>query len=259
MRFLLVSLCVFLFYTAPVCAQRRSFDELFPGCDEAKREKMFSKNGALVSSKGTVSLQLLPPVPAGAAIQKTVSEQRPGFLIESLQVIPFSENLPDLLAVYNACGRVRKLKGRLYHSATRDRDIPLFEEATRLESRRRASAVPDPPAALSVPPQETMYLRLKDANFGNSYYRADISVDQYGLTYSLTNFRSLSYFFIPAIRENKFIACLYIEPLDEGVLIYSASGADVSDFVASKIDIPSAIRKRLEVIIEWIGDGIRGL
>jgi hypothetical protein len=102
-----------------------------------------------------------------------------------------------------------------------------------------------------------MYIRLKDANFGNSYYRADISVDQYGLAYSLTNFRNLSYLFIPAIRENKFIAHIYIEPLDEGVLIYSVSGADVSDFVASKIDIPSAIRKRLEVLIGWIGDGIQ--
>jgi hypothetical protein len=256
-RFFLVFLCVILFHTAPVCAQRRSFDELFPNYDEAKRETIFSENGELVSSKDTVSLRLLPSIPAGAAIQKFVSGQQPGFLIESLLVIPFSENLPDLLAVYNACGRVRQLKGRLYHSATRDKNIPLFEEATRLESPKRASAIPDPPAASSVPQQETMYLRLKDANFGNSYYRADISVDQYGLTFSLTNFRSLTYLFIPAIRENKFIAHLYIEPLDEGVLIYSVSGADVSDFVASKIDISSAIKKRLEVIIGWIGDGIR--
>jgi hypothetical protein len=257
MRFFLVFLCTVLFYTAPVFAERRSFDDFFPGYDEVKREKVFSEDGLFVSSKDAASLRLLPSVPAGAAIQKAVLEQRPIFLNESLQVIPFSGNPPGLLTVYNACGRVRGLKGRLYHSATKDKDIPLFEEATRLESPRRTSAIPDPPNASSVPRLETMYIRLKDANFGNSYYQADISVDQYGLTYSLTNFKSLTYLFIPAIREKKFIAHLYIEPLDEGVLIYSVSGADVSDFVASRIDIPSAIRKRLDVIIGWIRDGIR--
>jgi hypothetical protein len=259
MRFFLVSLCVVLFYAAPVFSHPRSLDDFFPAYDEATREKLFSETGLFVSSTGTLSPQLLPPVPSGTAIRKSIAELRPVFLIESLQVIPFSENPPDLLTIYNACGRVRKLKGRLYHSATRDKDIPLFEDATRLGGPRRSSAIPDPPAASSSPQNETMYIRLKDANFGNSYYRADISVDQYGLTYSLTNFRNLTYLFIPAIRENKFIAHLYIEPLAEGVLIYSASGADVSDFIASKIDIPSAIRKRLEVITGWISDGIRGL
>jgi hypothetical protein len=259
MRFSSIFLCVILFYTAPVFAQRRSFNDLFPNYDEAKREKVFSKNGLLAFSKDTVSLQLSPPAPAGDAIQKSVSEQRPFFISESLIVIPFSENAPDLLRVYNACGRVQQLKGRLYHSATRDKEIPLFEEATRLESPKKTSAIPDPPDALSLPQKETIYMRLKDANFGNSYYRADISVEQYGLIYSLTNFRNLTYLFIPAIRENKFTAHLYIEPLAEGVLIYSASGADVSNFVASRIDIPSAIRKRLEVIVGWISDGIHGM
>jgi hypothetical protein len=256
MRFSLVLLCITLFYTAPLSAERRSFDDFFPACTEAEREKIFSEDGLFISSKDTVSLRMLPPILSGAAIQRTVSERRPLFLNESLQVIPFSENPPDLLTVYNACGRVQELKGRLYHSATKDKNIPLFEDATRLESRRKASAIPDPPAASSIPRQETMYIRLKDVNFGNSYYQADISVDQYGLTYSLTNFRNLTYLFIPAIREKKFFAHLYIEPLDEGILIYSVSGADVSDFVASKIDISSAIKKRLDVIIGWIRDGI---
>jgi hypothetical protein len=262
-RFFSIFLCVLLLYIAvfpaPAFAQHRSFDEIFPNCTETNREKIFSQNGLLISSKDTVTLQMLPPIPAGAAIQKAVMEQRPVFINESLQVIPFSENAPDLLRVYNACGKIQRLKGRLYYSVTRNRDIPLFEEATRLESPKKTSVIPDPPDALSVPQRETVYMRLKDANFGNSYYQADISVDQYGLTYSLTNFRNLTYFFIPAIREKKFIAHLYIEPLAEGVLIYCVSGADVSDFVASKIDIPSAIRKRLEVIVGWIIDGIHGL
>jgi hypothetical protein len=246
-------------YISPAFAQYRSFEELFPYFDEAKREKVFSDAGLFVSQKNTVSLQLLPSALAGSGMQQSVLERRPVFLIESLLVIPFQGGRPDLLTIYNACGKVQNLKGRQYHSFTRDRDIALFEDATRIQSPRRLSAIPDPPAASSVPRQETMYLRLKDANFGNSYYQADISVDRYGLTYRLVNFKNLSYLFFPAIRENKFIAQLYIEPIAEGVLIYSLSSVDVSDFIASKIDIPSAFGKRLEVIIDWLGDGIQGL
>jgi hypothetical protein len=258
LRIFLVFLCAILFYTAPVSAQRRSFSDLFPDYDETKREQVFSKNGLLVIAENTVSLQLSPPIQAGDVIQKSVAELQPLFLSESLVVIPFLKNVPDMLSIYNACGKVQQLKGRKYFSTTRDREIPLFEDATRLESQKRTSAIPDPPDAQAVPQRETIYMRLKDANFGNSYYRADISVDQYGLTYILTNFRNLTYLFIPAIRENKFIAHLYIEPLAEGVLIYSVSGVDVSNFVASMISFSSAIRKRLEVIIEWISDGLIG-
>jgi hypothetical protein len=72
----------------------------------------------------------------------------------------------------------------------------------------------------------------------------------------LSNFRSLNYLFIPVIKEENFVAQIYAEPVEEGVLIYSIAGAQVSDFVASKIHMPSAIRKRLEVIIAWVVDGI---
>jgi hypothetical protein len=58
------------------------------------------------------------------------------------------------------------------------------------------------------------------------------------------------------MKEEKFLAILYMEPLTEGMLIYSMAGADASDFIASKIDIPSAISKRLAVFIGWIRDGI---
>jgi hypothetical protein len=38
--------------------------------------------------------------------------------------------------------------------------------------------------------------------------------------------------------------------------LYSIAGSDVSDFVASKIDMPSAIAKLIEVIISWVVDGV---
>jgi hypothetical protein len=257
-RFFFIFVCAFFLYVSPVFAQRRSFEEIFPSLDEAMRKEAFSDGGLFVSQRNTASPRLLPPALAGSGIQQSVLERQPVFLIESLLVIPFQDSGPDLLAIYNACGRVQDLKGRQYHSFTRDRNIPLFEDAARIQGPRKLSAIPDPPPASSVPRQETMYIRLKDANFGNTYYQADISVGSYGLIYGLTNFRNLTYLFIPAIREGKFTARLYIEPIAEGILIYSLSGVDVTDFIASRIDIPSAIGKRLEVIIDWIGDGLRG-
>jgi hypothetical protein len=101
-------------------------------------------------------------------------------------------------------------------------------------------------------------MRLKDVNFGNSYYRGDITLFRRGLRYSLSNNKNISYYFIPVIKEERFTVQLYFEIISEGILIYSLAGADVSDFVSSKIDMPSAINKRLTVIISWVAEGITG-
>jgi hypothetical protein len=81
-------------------------------------------------------------------------------------------------------------------------------------------------------------------------------LDQRGLRYSLSNNKSLTYFLIPVIKEEKFTAQLYFEPIQEGILIYGLAGADVSNFVSSRIDMASAISKRLAVIISWVADEI---
>jgi hypothetical protein len=253
----LAFLCAAFFCTVPAFGQYRSFGELFPQYSTGEREQVFSPEGLVLTSENSTSLRLLPSALGGAGIRESLSQKKPRFLMESLSMVPFPVNPVGLLGIYNACGKVQNLKGRLYHSFTRDKAVPLFEEATRVESARKLTPIADPPDASALPQKETMYMRLKDANFGNSYYQADISINQYGLVYNLTNFRNLTYLFITVIREGNFFANFYIEPLAEGVLIYSVAGADVSDFVASKIDIPSAIEKRLAVITGWISDGIR--
>jgi hypothetical protein len=100
---------------------------------------------------------------------------------------------------------------------------------------------------------------LKDVNFGNTYYRADITPAGRGLLYSLTNYRTISYLLFTVMREENFSAYLYMEPVVEGMLIYSVAGTDVSDFISNQIDIPSAISKRLAVFIGWISDGLRAM
>jgi hypothetical protein len=250
------ALCLGIFCLFPAAVHPRSLEELFPGLDPGIRDSIFSSRGfsqTLERDEGNRrfdSDRLAPRLFGG------VMESRPSFLVESLLIVPRENDAVNLLTVYNALGKIRALKGRMYHSATRDRDIPLFEDATRIAGERKNTPLPDPGPAASIPPAETVYLRLKDANFGNSFYRGEIALTDFGISYRLSNFKNLSYLFVPVIREERFIAQIYIEIITEGILIYSIAGADVSDFVASRIDMPSAVAKRLAVIISWIADGV---
>ena len=253
-----------LVLSAPLSAETRSFDGIFPGLPPEIRAAAFSKAGYFGSSAGAAGLALgggsqgangygLDP-----QISASVLDKKPPFLVESLLVIPGDPGAVTLLDIYNVLGTIRGLKGRLYHSETRQKPVPLFEDATRLGGARKTTPVPDPGPVRTLPRSETVYIRLKDANFGNTYYRGDLALDQYGLRYRLTNNKNINYLFIPVIKEEQFTAQLYFEPVREGVLLYSVSGADVSDFVSSKIDMPSAIGKRLSVIIAWVTEGIQG-
>jgi hypothetical protein len=240
----------------PAEAQYRSLNDIFPNIPGVLRDLVFHPGGLIAAYPASFGLQLKPVPASGIQISTPVLERDPAFFVESLTVVPYGNKPADLLTVYNALGKVRGLKGALYHSSSKNEGVPLFEDATRLEGARKLSPVPDPPDAPVLPYSETMYLRLKDVNFGNCYYRSDIAVSSRGLICTLTNFKTLTYGIIPVIKENKFITRLYIEPLAEGLMIYGIAGVDVSNFIASQIDIPSAIKKRVEIIIGWLVDGV---
>jgi hypothetical protein len=237
----------------------RSFNDLFPNIGEERRREAFSAEGIVRYLGRNESPQLIPAPDSGIDLRGAVMRTNPSYLAESLLVVPYSGRILTKLDAYNATGRIRELKGRLYHSYTRSAEVALFEDATRLESASRNNPIPDPPPAMTLPPSETIYIRLKDVNFGNSYYRAEVSATSHGIIYNLTNYRSLSYLIFTVMREEKFSAILYMEPLAEGMLVYSMAGADASDFIANRIDIPSAIGKRLAVFIGWIGDALRAM
>jgi hypothetical protein len=239
----------------PLFAQLRSFDDLYPNFRSEQRSMVFLDDGLSRSGKGSDGFVLLPRTSGNPEIASRITGKNPSFIVESLRVIPGKQ--VGLLSVYNAVCKIRNLKGRVYHSATKNKYVPLFEEATRIESTRRMNAVADPPPASVIPPSETFYARLKDANFGNCYYQIMLSSNRRGILCDLSNFRTIYYTVVPVIKENNFTAILYIEPIAEGLLIYSVSAAEVSGFVAGQIDIPSALRKRLDVIIGWMVDGVR--
>ena len=247
---------------SPVFSQTRSFDEIFPRLPSPVRNAVFSGEGysksfekiqrsALIGSeKNSIEPQII----------ESLFHKQPGFIVESIQIIPAktggSGGSYSLLDVYNALGKTGSLAGWLYRSHTRKESVPLFEEVTRIESSKRNTTIPDPPPASAIPRSETVYLRIKDINFGNSFYRGDMKLTRYGLQYGLTNYKNLTYRFVTVIKEEKFSAQLYFEPITEGILIYGIAGADVSDFISSRIDMCSAINKRLAVILSWVSDGI---
>jgi hypothetical protein len=242
---------------------KRSIDDIFPGIAPAVRQAIFSNDGYSKSAENIPRSSLVGSGQDGAftsgidrGIIESVFANKPAFLVESIKVIPGSGY--SLLDVYNALGNIRGLKGRLYNSFTRNERVPLFEDVTRIEGPQKNNPVADPPDASRIPLSETIYMRLKDANFGNSYYRANITLFDRGLCYNLTNNKNISYFFITVMKEERFTMQLYFEVISEGVLIYSLAGADVSDFVSSRVDMSSAINKRLSVIISWAAEGIAG-
>jgi len=235
----------------------RSFDDLFQNLSDEQRIEVFSPEGIIRSVRANQQLDFLPAATSGIDLASLVFGSNPSFISESLLIIPHQDRILDRLDAYNSLGNIRDLRGRLYHSYTRDAMVPLFEEATRVESGRRSNTLPDPPPARELPLSETVHMRLRDANFGNSYYRGDMTASTYGIIYTLTNTRNLTFMFVPVIREGNFIAVLYMEPLVEGMLVYSMAGANASEFISNRIHIPSAISKRLAVFIEWISDGLK--
>jgi len=252
---------VFLYLSSVtgIYAQPRAFNDIFPNISQNIRNAALGPEGYVISSQRANGFQIIGNsrnCGLDSQIVNNVLAGNPGYLVESITVIPGNPGFASLLDVYNALGNIQRLSGRLYNSYTRNQEIPLFEEATRVLSERRTTAIPDPPPARILPRSEIVYIRLKDANFGNTYYRGEMAIIQNGLRYILTNFKSLSYFFVPVIREGRFIAQLYFEPIQEGILIYSIAGADIPEIFASRIDMNSAIAKRLAVITAWASEGI---
>jgi len=250
---------ILLICSVNVFAQLRSFNDIFPNLNDDIRTAVFSPSGYLQFGRRSSGFVILGRDNSrlDPQIVNIVLSGNPGYIVESISVIPKESKDVSILDIYNILGNIRDLKGRLYNSYTRNKAVPLFEEATRIVSERQMTAIPDPAPSSTLPASETVYIRLKDANFGNTYYRAEMALIQNGLRYTLTNFKSMNYLLIPVIKEGNFIAQLYFEPIREGVLIYSMAGTEISDFFASKIDIDSAISKRLDVIISWASDGIR--
>ena len=248
---------IFLITLSPLYSLR-NFDELFPGLSTEYRNNVFAEGVIRTINKGD-RFGITPSISSGIDLHNRVSERNYPYITESLIVLSNRERPYTLLDAYNALGKIQDLKGRVYSSHTRGAEVPLFEDAVRVESDRRNNPIPDPPPALILPSHDTVFFRLRDVNFGNTFYRAEIRPHGRGLLYNLTNYRNITFLFFTIMRAENFSAWLYMESIEEGMLIYSVAGTDVTDFAASMVDIPSAISKRLHVVVGWVYDGLMRL
>jgi hypothetical protein len=185
----------------------------------------------------------------------SVMEKNPSHLIEALVVVPYNEREFDLLDIYNALGKIENIKD--YPALVSGRDLYVFTESTRIESRRNRRATPDPLPATMLPFSETMYIRLREINFGNLFLQGDISISSYGITYNMTNFTDVRYLLVPMMRAGRFITIIYLEPVREGILIYSVSGFYLPGFIADRVNLTPNINRRIQIFINWITGGLR--
>ncbi|MDR1867076.1 MAG: hypothetical protein LBQ77_02275 [Treponema sp.] len=230
----------------------RSFDSIFPRLSREHRQTVFSPTGLVSSVHRSEGIQFLSRSELDKTLADPILSRNPTVLVELLMIIPTDAKFID---VYNAVGQIKTLKDPDYHSPTLDH-TPLFEEASRVESPFRLIDVPDPPPATTVPRQETFFFRLQDENFGNSYFRADINANSRRFLYTLSNIRSMNFYFVPIIAESGLIMQLYFEPVREGMLAYCIAGAHIADFIVDRVDIPTAIRLRVEAVMQWVVTGI---
>jgi hypothetical protein len=239
----------------------RAFLDLYPNSGSSLLSQALLKDGILEITENNINNdsvkykpKLIPPLETQTIFQK----RKLGFLIESVKLIPIQPKNNNLTveSILYSLQKIQRLKGRLYHSYTKNKDIPLFNNAYRIESLQSQKPIPDPLSRPTQVQNEEMFLLLDDANFGKSYYKATIYQHDKGLIYTLINIRTLNFGIIPVISEQNLIVSLYIEPLKEGLFIYGIAGAEVPKFISSQVHMPSAIRKRLDVFIDWLVDGL---
>ena len=233
----------------------RSIDVIFPGLSRVQRRIAFTGEGLRNSVEKNDSPILIPDPDSGIDLLGSVMEKDPSHIIETLAVVPYTEKEFDMLDIYNAMGRIANIRD--YTIPVNDKVFIIFLETTRIDNTRSRKDIPDPPPADSLPHSQTMYLRFKDITLGNLFMRADISMSLYGITYTMTNFTSIRYFLFPLMRSGRFSTIIYLEPVIEGILVYSVTGFYIPGFLADRINLAPNINRRISVIINWITDGLR--
>ncbi|MDR3324658.1 MAG: hypothetical protein LBS82_01530 [Spirochaetaceae bacterium] len=239
----------------------RSFDELFPDAPAAQKEAAFSEEGyynAVERQAGNEYAWTIHPAD-GANIDMTRTlpgGKPPGHFLETLIVLPLGAEGDPLLDCYNALGRTRNLEGRTYPSYSRGRPVPLFEAADRIDNLTNKRTLADPPPARAVPHSEEVFFRVKDNNFGRCYYASRLESGPASISYRLTNVEDITFYVFTVIQKENLHIHFYLEILDEGILVYALTGIELSSLAASRVDVPSAVKKRFDVIKGWLVDGI---
>jgi hypothetical protein len=243
-------------------AQTRTFDSLFPALPPHIKTQAFTADGytncvtdpaeLAVTAASNIARDLFTGQFAAETATTNFS-----YISENVLLIPHPEerNITQR-DIYDSLQHVRAMTTVTYHSFTRNKWVPLFEEATRIVSPGKQTPLPDP-APRPVPETETLYIKVKDINLGNTIYRSELTNTGNALLYTITNHNASSLFLVTVIKPEDFVSRIYLEPVAEGVLVCCVARIRVSSLVDRMIDIPSALKKRLDVLIEWALTGLQ--
>jgi len=235
--------------------ETRSFFDIFPGLTQGQRAAVMSSRGLRNSFEKDESPTLIPKPDSGINLFNSVMAKKPSHIIEALIVVPYNRRELDFLDIYNALRRIKNIQDHTL--SIRGNDVKIFLDTTRLESAQRRRPVPDPPHADRLPFSETMYLRFIDQYMGDLYLRGDISIGLYGITYSLSNFRDVFYSIFRIMKAESFSAIIYLEPVKEGILVYSMSGIYIPGFIAHRVNLTPNMNNRITILVNWINEGLR--
>jgi hypothetical protein len=244
-----------LIYEVSPVFESRSFDEIFPGFTQNQKAVIMSGSGVRYAFEKDGFPILIPAPDSGIDLLSSVMSKKPSHIIEALVVLPYNKRELDMLDVYNALREIKNIKDQTISAG--GRNINIFTETTRLESAQNRKPISDPPPADMLPYSETMYLCFTDQFIGALYLRGDISISLYGITYSMTNFRDVSYSIFRIMKAERFSAIIYLEPVKEGVLVYSMSGLYLPGFIANRVNLTPNMNVRIRVLVNWIADGLK--
>ena len=231
----------------------RSLNGIFPDITQSEKNKVMSGSGLRNSFERGKSPVLFPDPNSMIDLLSGVMKKNPTHIIEVLAVIPYDEKELDILDIYNALGRIEKLKLQTFPGNS----IPVFGDITRIDNAQRRMAVSDPLPSDTLPFSETMYLRITDRIIGNIFLRGDISLSMYGITYNFTNFTDINFIIFRVMRTEMVSVIIYLEPVEEGILIYGVSGLQLPAFFLNIINLTPNIDSRVTALLKWITEGLR--
>ncbi len=243
-----------VFEVSPII-EIRSYDEIFPGLSPTQKVRVRGETGLRFAFEKDGVPTLMPGQNSGLDLMSIVMKKKPSHIIEALVVVPYKGRELDLLDVYNALGRIKNIKDQKITISGKEYNI--FTDTTRLESAKDRKPIADPEPADVLPYKENMYIRFLDPYIRDLYLRGDISISLYGITYSMTNFRDVSYYIFRVMKTDRFSALIYLEPIKEGILIYSVSGLYLPNFIAKRVNLTPNMNRRITVLLNWITDGLR--
>ncbi|MCK5198357.1 MAG: hypothetical protein KAR21_08405, partial [Spirochaetales bacterium] len=203
----------------------------------------------------TPELTLLPDVPGAEVIRERFLSYKPEITIQRIYRIKLSELFSGDTAdqrvslfteIVNIFGKPETQVGYTYHSATRDKDIVLFEESYISDKRgKQISGFSYTPNTL--PGKIDYYQYIDEANFAGSVFDQKIIVEDDFLRYQSTNIKSLKFFIIPVLKKEGTRNDILFFSSGEYLYIYNCAQVLKEPAVKNlgfPIHIPSMFRKR---------------